>query len=111
MSFTIPEVSDVDVAFPTGTKHYLKYGCKELEPFTTTRNVFTKKAMDLFYKGGSLTDNNFKYKPEFAPQEMRTKVNKFFRVIIGTWHAKHEHKKAMAGYVLSQVLDYTPNKK
>ena len=70
-------------------------------------NPFTKKGSDLFFQGGSITDNDFKYKPEYAPKEQRVKVNRYIRFILGTWDSKHEHKEAMVGYALSNVLDYS----
>lgn len=74
-------------------------------------NAWSNYAMQLFYKGGNIA--NWKWKTEDKTERHRQLG--CFRGLLGTFGIKHEHKEAVAGWMLSEMLseipEYVPGEK
>ncbi len=96
----IPEVSDVDIAFPANPP--LPAWNDIPEKFRRYNGTpFNKIASTLFFKGGKLSDFGL------TPKE-GVDVNKAMRAIrccLGSFEPKHEHKEAGVAFMFSEWFD------
>ena len=67
-------------------------------------NPWSDYAMSLFYSGGNI--KNWKWK-ESDPQ-IRARQFSRFRALLGTFGIPHEDKEAVAGWMLSEILESVP---
>ena len=66
-------------------------------------NKWSKLAMKLFYDGGST--HHWKYKND----DLKSKQFSCLKGLLGTFEIKHEDKAAIAGWMLSEMLDELPD--
>lgn len=101
----IPEVTDVDIAFPASVKKWMPDMKDIPEEFKdwNRENKWTKAQSDWFFNGIK--------KAQFTPKS-GVDAEKAFRVLAciqGSFEPKHEHKKAAVAYLMSQWFDdYKP---
>lgn len=69
-----------------------------------TNNDWSRASMAIFYNGGNIS--HWKWKS--SDPETRLKQMACFRGLLGTFGIKHEHKEAVAGWMLSEMLEEVP---
>jgi hypothetical protein len=67
-------------------------------------NPWSNYAMELFYSGGNI--KNWKWKSE--DKEVKNKQFACFHGLLGTFGLRHEDKEAVAGWMLSEMLEEVP---
>jgi len=67
-------------------------------------NKWSKYASELFFSGGN--KKNWQWKT--SDKEEQKKQFACFRGLLSTWGIKHEHKEAVAGWMLSEMLTDVP---
>ena len=68
------------------------------------RNEWSDYAMQIFFAGGSCKD----WKWKFNDEGVRKQQLACFKGLLGTFGIKHEHKEAVAGWMLSEMLTEVP---
>ena len=96
---TVPEVSDIDAAFPVNPP--LPEWDDIPEEFKQWHNDFAKIAAMLFYNGGKLSDHGLTPKGDLD----EIKAIRAIRACLGSFEPKHEHKMAGVAYMLSEWFD------
>lgn len=100
--FKFPQVSDVDIAFPTfGTIKELLLEAKE-RGFYNGDTPYNKLFSDLFYTGGKV-----KFKA-WIDEEFKTNAWRYLRSFMGSWEPKHEEKEAICALIMSELLEPNP---
>ena len=97
--FDFPQVTGVDLAFPTfSTIPELLTEAKN-RGFYNGSTKYNKLFNELFFNGGTL---NFKkgLNPEF-----KEKALPYLRSFMGSWSPKHEEKEAICAMLLSELVD------
>ena len=96
--FDFPEVSDVNIAFPTfGTIPELLEEAK-VRGFYNGRTKYNNLFSELFYGGGKLD-----FKPDL-PEEFRVKCTRYLKAFMGSFTPKHEEKEAVSALLLSELV-------
>jgi hypothetical protein len=96
--FKFPEVTGVDVAFPTfdTIPELLKEAQKR--GFDDHYNPYCKLFSNLFFNGGKV-----QFKPDVDTEYVK-KVWTYCRSFMGSWSPKHEHKQAICAMLMSEIL-------
>ena len=93
-TFTFPEVTDVELAFPTFDT------IPQLLEEAIKRNP--EKGMDkfseIFYNGGKVELQ------EDVKGTWKEKAYRYARSLMGSWAPKHEHKELVVGMIFEEVL-------
>ena len=95
----IPEVTDVDVAFPA--RPPLPAWDDIPKDFWRHGNEWAEIVSRMFFEGGSLAD--FGITPK-AGVDLKAAM-RAIRVCLGSFEPKHEHKTAGVAYMLSEWFD------
>lgn len=106
MSLPVPDVSDIEVAFPTG-RHTPPWDQVPEEfknqgwPMENPANVWVQLARELFMGTRQATDWHAIPKPGVDP----AKAWKAIQETMGNWGIKHERKLASLGYMFSEWFE------
>lgn len=101
---TIPEVSEVDIAFPTRYRELLPKMEDLTEDERGMRGPFCDAASQFFYKGGTLESAGIRARDGVDA----TKVYRYMRATLGDWGPKHEHKIGGIGHMLAKWCEVIP---
>jgi len=93
---------DVDLAFPCGMRYYVPPGEIPRE-FQSMDNVFTQWGMSVF-SGTTPPKGEVHLREGFDLEDVKKRV----RVSLGDWEPKHEHKRALVGYMLAVAFEFKP---
>ncbi len=102
--FEVPDVSDLDLAFPTRYKELLPPAEDITEEEWHGQTIYCKAAEGLFFGGGALTDYGIRVKTQVDP----TKVYRYLRATLGDLGPKHEHKIGGVGHMLARWCEPIP---
>ena len=93
-TYKFPEITDVDLAFPTVNT------TKELVEEAEKRNPQKgmNKFSEIFYSGGKI---ELKKDVKGAWKE---NAFKYARALMGSWSPKHEHKELVVGMIFEECL-------
>jgi len=99
----IPEISDIDAAFPVKVPlpKWEDLPKEFRRDWHNGRNKFTEIASTIFYKGGRLSD--FGLTPKDGVDIL--KAQRAIMACLRSFEPKHEHKIAGVGYMLSEWFD------
>ena len=99
----VPEVTDLDCAFPTRYRELLPKW-EDLTPDEKhMRGPFCDAVSSLFYSGGKLEDQGIRIKDGIDAK----KVYRYLRATMGDFGPSHEHKIGGIGHMLSQWCQVT----
>lgn len=94
----IPEVSDLDCAFPTRWRELLP-AWDELTPAERSMNSpFCRALSSLFFEGGKLSDHGIKVRDGYDER----KVMRYIRATLGDFGPSHEHKIGGIAHALAK---------
>ena len=94
----IPDVSDVDCAFPTRWRDLLPPEEALSDDERHMRGPFCDAISSLFYKGGKLADHNIEVRDGYDA----TKVTRYIRATLGDFGPPHQHKIGGIAHALSK---------
>jgi hypothetical protein len=98
-TFKFPEVTGVDIAFPT-----FKVDKKLLQEakdrgFYDGNTPYNSLFSTLFFKGGKV---KFKKKVD---KEYQERAWAYCRAFMGSWEPKHEEKEAICALIMSEIVE------
>lgn len=97
--FKFPQVSGVDMAFPTfGTIPELLKEAKE-RGFYNGSTPYNALFSGLFFNGGKI-----KFK-ENLDEDFKKRAWSYCRSFMGSWEPKHEEKEAICAMLMSELLE------
>jgi hypothetical protein len=94
----IPDVDDVDCAFPTRWRELLPPLDRLTKDERNMRGPFCEALSSIFFRGGRLEDHGIQPKPGV---EMR-KVYRYVRATLGDFGPPHEHKIGGIAHMLAK---------
>lgn len=89
----VPEVSDVDIAFPASLPDFDRL-LAEAQEEGLEHGEWSRRFSDLFFSGGRLNPG------KNVPDEERWRLIRYFKACAGSFAPKHEHKTAVCAYLL-----------
>jgi hypothetical protein len=98
----IPEVSDLDVAFPARWRELLPAPEELTQEDNNWNDPFHRAVSSLFSKGGTLEEFGIYPKPGYDVR----KVMRYIKATLGDWGPKHEHKIGGIAHMLRIWCDY-----
>lgn len=101
----IPEVSDLDMAFPTRYRKLLPVWEQLTEEEQAGNNQYCHNLNQLFFRGGDMS-KYFTAKPGYD----QTKIHRYIKATLGDYGPKHEHKiggiaHALANWCVANKVD------
>lgn len=103
----IPEVTDLDCAFPTQWRTLLPKMEELTKDERAMRGPFCDALSSIFYGGGKLEDHGIEPKPG---TDMK-KVYRYVRATLGDWGPSQEHKIGGIAHMLAKWCTISPKKK
>ena len=94
----VPDVDDVDCAFPSRWRELLPPMSELTDTERNMRGPFCEALSSIFFKGGKLEDYGIRPKPG---TDMK-KVYRYVRATLGDFGPKHEHKIGGIGHMLAK---------
>ena len=102
VTFPVPEVSDVDVAFGAGGSAYLTRE-QMGDEFYGDRNEYTKHASALFFRGGSILPEGRRWRDGID----QAKASRAIKAMLCSFAPKHEIKIGTVGFALREWTEPT----
>ena len=103
----IPDVSDLDCAFPTRWRELLPPMNDLTHDERQARGPFCDALSSLFFSGGKLSDHGIAPKPGVD----MVKVMRYIRATLGDFGPSHEHKIGGIAHALAKWCDIRPSKR
>lgn len=100
----VPEVDDLDIAFPTRWRDLLPPQEDLTDDEWRGHTPFCKAIQSIFFRGGKLSDHGITMKPGVDGD----KVMRYIRATLGDFGPKHEHKIGGIGHMLAKWCDHKP---
>lgn len=95
----IPEVKDVDLAFPTAKADPKLLAMAREQGFYNGDTKYNSMFSNLFFRGGKIET-----KAKIS-DEHKSKIIRYFKVLSGSFAPKHEEKEAVCALLLSWLND------
>lgn len=96
-TYPVPDFTDAEAAFGAKRGAYLSQEAMGPD-FYGERNVFTRHASSLFFSGGSILPDGYRWKADID----RSKAARAIKALLCSFDPPHEIKIGTVGYALSQ---------
>lgn len=94
-TYKFPEVTEIDMAFPTFKT--IPELLAEAEKRNPQKGM--KKFNEIFFNGGTVT-----FKEDFEGS-WKENAFRYAKALMGSWEPKHEHKELVVGMIFEECLD------
>lgn len=104
---SIPDVSDVECAFPTRWRDLLPPREDLNDDERQMRGPFCDAVLGIFHRGGKLSDHGISVMPGYD----ETKVIRYIHATLGDFGPSHEHKIGGIAHALAKWCTISPAKR